>query len=61
MTLTGPVPEARREAMDAVLRARFADFIGRPLMVDTVCLFVEPVSPGDFVVDTAIPLAGRRG
>jgi putative phosphonate metabolism protein len=58
MTLTGPVPEAQCEAMDAVLRVRFADFIGRPLMVDTVCLFVEPVSPGDFVVDTAIPLSG---
>jgi putative phosphonate metabolism protein len=60
MTLTGPVPEAQCEAMDAVLRVRFADFIGRPLMVDTVCLFVEPVSPGDFVVDTAIPLAGSQ-
>jgi putative phosphonate metabolism protein len=58
MTLTGPVPEAQCAAMDAVLRARFADFIGRPLVVDTLCLFVEPVSPGDFVVDTAIPLAG---
>ena len=61
MTLTGPVPEEQREAMDAVLRARFADFIGRPLMVDTLCLFVEPVPPGDFVVDTAIPLSGQRG
>lgn len=61
MTLTGPVPEAQCETMDAVLRARFADFIGRPLMVDTICLFVEPVSPGDFVVDTAIPLTGQRG
>jgi putative phosphonate metabolism protein len=61
MTLTGPVPEEQREAMDALLRARFADFIGRPLMVDTLCLFLEPVSPGDFVVDTAIPMAGPRG
>jgi putative phosphonate metabolism protein len=58
MTLTGPVPEAQCAAMDAVLRARFADFIGRPLVVDRLCLFVEPVSPGDFVVDTATPLAG---
>ena len=58
MTLTGPVPEAEHEAMEVVLRARFADFIGRPLMVDALCLFVEPDPPGDFVVDTAIPLAG---
>lgn len=61
MTLTGPVPEPQREAMDAVLRARFADFIGRPLMVDTICLFVEPDPPGDFTVDTAVPLSGKRG
>jgi putative phosphonate metabolism protein len=61
MTLTGPVPEAQREAMEAVLRARFAEFIGRPLAVDALCLFVEPEPPGDFVVDTVIPLAGPRG
>jgi putative phosphonate metabolism protein len=58
MTLTGPVPEEQCAAMDTLLRARFADFIGRPLMVDMVCLFVEPDPPGDLVVDTAIPLAG---
>ena len=61
MTLTGPVPEEQQVAMEAVLRARFADFIGRPLMVDALCLFVEPDPPGDFVVDTATPLSGRRG
>jgi putative phosphonate metabolism protein len=61
MTLTGPVPEAQREAMETVLRARFADFIGQPLVVDALCLFVEPDPPGDFVVDTAIPLTGPRG
>lgn len=61
LTLTGPVPEAECPAMDALLRARFADFIGRPLTVDTLCLFVEPKPPGAFVVDTAIPLSGPGG
>jgi putative phosphonate metabolism protein len=61
MTLTGPVPEDQRDGMEAVLRARFADFIGAPLTVDMLCLFVEPDPPGDFVVDTAIPLTGQRG
>jgi hypothetical protein len=42
-----------------MLRARFADFIGRPLTVDTICLFVEPDPPGNFVVDRAFPLLGR--
>jgi putative phosphonate metabolism protein len=58
MTLTGPVPEERRAATAAVLEARFAAFIGRPLAVDTLCLSVECETPGDFVVDTAVRLEG---
>ena len=61
MTLTGPVPEEHRERMEAVLRERFAAFIGRPLAVDALCLFTEPHPPGDFVVDTATPLSGAAG
>lgn len=57
MTLTGKVPESQRDAVEALLRTRFAPFIGRPLAVDTLCLFVEPAPPGDFVVDMAAPLA----
>jgi putative phosphonate metabolism protein len=56
MTLTGPVPEERRSAMGAVLAERFAAFVGRPLLVDAVGLFVEPSPPGDFVIDTVAPL-----
>lgn len=59
MTLTGPVPAEHRDPIEAVLRARFADLLGEPLVVDALCLFVEPDPPGDFVVDMAIPLAGR--
>jgi putative phosphonate metabolism protein len=58
LTLTGQVPEEYRAPMEAVLRERFAAFIGRPLALDRLCLFVEPTPPGDFVVDTAIPLTG---
>jgi putative phosphonate metabolism protein len=61
MTLTGRVPEAERDAVEEVLRARFAPFLGRPLAVDTLCLFVEPAPPGDFVVDMAVPLAASAG
>ena len=61
MTLTGPVPEEQRDPTEALLRARFADFIGQPLSVDMICLFVEPSPPGDFVVDTALPLSGPKG
>jgi len=56
MTLTGPVPEERRSAMEAVLAERFAAFVGRPFVIDAVGLFVEPSPPGTFVVDTVVPL-----
>jgi putative phosphonate metabolism protein len=58
LTLTGPVPEEYCAPMEAVLRDRFAAFIGRPLAIDRLCLFVEPDTAGEFVVDTAIPLGG---
>jgi putative phosphonate metabolism protein len=59
MTLTGPVPEERWNRIESLLRSRFAGFIGRPLAVDTLCIFVQPRPHDAFVVDTAIPLAGR--
>ena len=61
MTLTGPVPPDRHDAVEGLLRSRFAGFIDAELRVDAVCLFVEPSPPGDFVVDTAVPLAGPPG
>ncbi len=53
MTLTGPVPENRQDEVEGVLRALFAPFIGKPLAVNRLCLFVEPTPPGDFVIDSA--------
>jgi putative phosphonate metabolism protein len=58
MTLTGPVPERQRGAIAAVLRRRFAGFIGAPLAVDRLCLFVEHHAGGDFTVDAAFRLKG---
>ncbi|MCB1489973.1 MAG: DUF1045 domain-containing protein [Bauldia sp.] len=52
MTLTGRVPVARRAAMAEVLRRRFAPFIGRPLAIDALALFCEPLPPSDFFVDS---------
>jgi len=61
MTLTGPVPDERRDAMEAALRERFAPFIGAPLTVDALALFVEPSPPGDFVVDCSYSLGVSAG
>ena len=57
MTLTGPVPGDRKDAMAKVLRRRFAAFLGRPLAIDAVTMFVERDPPDDFVVETRIPFA----
>ncbi len=59
MTLTGPVAEVHRDDLEAVLRARFAAFLGKPLVLDALSLFIERHPPDDFVVDTRIPFLGR--
>ncbi|MDO9415933.1 DUF1045 domain-containing protein [Pararhizobium sp.] len=58
MTLTGPVPEHRTEAMRRLLEQRFAAFIGEPLPVRHLGLFVEPARGAPFSVHTLLPLSG---
>lgn len=58
MTLTGPVPAERREAMKAVLEERFAPFIGKPLAIDALALFAEPARGAPFTVHSLMPLGG---
>ncbi|MEB2845005.1 DUF1045 domain-containing protein [Rhizobiales bacterium RZME27] len=63
MTLTGPVPEERREAMHALLTERFATFAGKPRRVDALTVFVEPQRGAPFSVLHRAPLKddlGRR-
>ena len=45
MTLTGRVPRDEAEAVEKALAAWFADFVGKPFVVDRLALFVEP-EPG---------------
>jgi putative phosphonate metabolism protein len=58
MTLTGPVPAERQAAMELALSRRFAPFIGKPLAIDALSLFVEAEPPGDFVVETRVEFPG---
>jgi putative phosphonate metabolism protein len=60
MTLTGPVPEARTSVMASILKQRFAEFIGRPLRIDGLALFVEPERGGPFLVHSRLPLKGAQ-
>ena len=49
MTLTGPVPVERREAMARILSDIFDRFLNQPLAIDALSLFVEPAPMADFV------------
>lgn len=59
MTLTGKVPAERRPAMREALEERFGAFIGQPLLIDTVALFIEPQHGAPFAVHSLLPLGGR--
>ncbi len=58
MTLTGPVPPERQDEVVQSLRRRFAPFVGQPLPIDGLALFVQPDDPADFRVHTRYALAG---
>lgn len=61
MTLTGPVPEAECAAVEAALRRQFAAFLGSPLRIDALSLFLEPRLNGDFTVVSRHPLGHHSG
>lgn len=56
LTLTGPVPSEMRATMRESLHAAFEEFIGKPLAVSTVALFVEPHRGAPFTVHSLLPL-----
>jgi len=56
LTLTGPVPEETRSVMRETLEVAFDPFIGRPLSISTVALFVEPQRGAPFTVHSLLPL-----
>ncbi|AUX80148.1 DUF1045 domain-containing protein [Sinorhizobium fredii] len=56
LTLTGSVPEETRGLMRDTLEAAFDEFIGRPLSVSTIALFVEPQRGAPFTVHSLLPL-----
>lgn len=50
MTLTGPVPAERQGEVRDALLIHFAPFIGKPLTIDALAVFVEPEAGADFTV-----------
>ncbi|MCX8995640.1 DUF1045 domain-containing protein [Rhizobiaceae bacterium BDR2-2] len=57
MTLSGPLEPALADAVEPVLKSRFAGFLGKPLPVSGLALFVEPERGAPFTVHTWLPLA----
>lgn len=60
MTLSGQVPETRAQVMKAILTERFADFIGRPLSISGLAVFIEETRGAPFKVHSWLPLAGAK-
>jgi len=60
MTLTGPVPEERREVMHSLLTERFATFTGKPRRIDALTVFVEPQRGEPFSVLHRVPLKNSQ-
>ncbi len=60
MTLTGQVPEERSALMKSILEKRFADFIGRPLSISGLAVFIEEERGALFKIHSWLPLAGAK-
>lgn len=60
MTLTGPVPDSQAPVMASILKQRFAEFIGRPLRIHGLVLFVEPERGAPFLVHSWLPLKAAQ-
>ncbi len=58
LTLTGPIDEPDRDAVEAMLEERFAGHLGRPCTVDALTLFVEPEPGAPFIARARYPFAG---
>jgi putative phosphonate metabolism protein len=60
MTLAGPVPADRTDVMAACLTERLSAFIGQPLDIDHLALFVEPERGAPFSVLSTQPLQSQN-
>jgi putative phosphonate metabolism protein len=60
MTLTGQVPDAAMASMQAALEHRFESFLNRPLAIDHLALFVEPVRGAPFHALAIRPLGEKK-
>ncbi|MBE7184257.1 MAG: DUF1045 domain-containing protein [Methylobacterium mesophilicum] len=59
MTLTDKIAPEESEAMRAALTREFAPFIGKPLAVDHLALFIEPAPGAPFTARKLLKLEGR--
>lgn len=61
MSLTGRVPKEDAEAMEAELKRHFAEFDGKPYVLDRLAIFVEPERGAPFLVRHVAMMQGGAG
>lgn len=61
MSLTGRVPKEDAEAMEAELKRHFAEFDGKPYVLDRLAVFVEPERGAPFLVRHVAMMQGGAG
>ena len=60
MTLTGPLDNARADEVLSILRNYFAPVLRKPVMVNSLGLFVQQRQDTDFTVRTICPLSSEN-
>jgi putative phosphonate metabolism protein len=58
LTLTGPIASSRQPSVHAILEKRFGEFVGKPIAIDALAVFVQPRPGADFTVHSRHPLSG---
>lgn len=61
MSLTGRVPKEDAEAMETELKRHFAEFDGKPYVLDRLAIFVEPERGAPFLVRHVAMMQGGAG
>ena len=60
MTLTGPLDNAKADEVTSILRTHFAPVLRKPVVVNSLGLFVQQRNDTDFIVRTICPLSSEN-
>jgi hypothetical protein len=58
MTLTGAAEPALLDCIEPAAKTFFNEVVDRPLLLDSICVFMPPAPDAPFVIEAQWPLAG---